>query len=269
MAKVSPLRSDGESASDSGAHANKKTKKVAKDVEEDGMEVDDAENGEEDSGEEEEYEIEAILDARRGSFPEGRMGYLVKWKGYDESENSWVDEIDAGNATALIEEYWRTHGKKPKKPADAKTPKRPRKSSAAAEEVSDTSTKKRARKSQTAVASVEDDEEVKGIRVAKKAKKNGAVKEKSEEFPTPDTDEVVLTDMSKYMGVSSWEHLVKTIDTIEKENDGSLAVYFSLIGGERIKENSKLCAERFPQKLIAFYESNLRWKTASGHEDES
>lgn len=83
------------------------------------MEVDEEEEEGEEGGEEEsEYEIEAIIDAKRGSFPEvgrhertickpttqdasslssqGRMGYFVKWKGYPDSENSWVDEQDAG-----------------------------------------------------------------------------------------------------------------------------------------------------------------------------
>jgi len=70
-------------------------------------------NGSENGEEEEEYEIEAVLDAKRNKFPEvgppslrhvfpanqralqGRMGYLVKWKGYPDEENSWVDEQDA------------------------------------------------------------------------------------------------------------------------------------------------------------------------------
>jgi hypothetical protein len=74
-------------------------------------------------GDEEEYEIEGILDAKKGAFPQvmwslsrffachtvlgascylhilqGRTGYFVKWKGYGEEENSWVDEKDAGCA---------------------------------------------------------------------------------------------------------------------------------------------------------------------------
>ena len=77
-----------------------------------------AQSGDEgsDNGEDsnEEYEIEAILDAKHGAFPgvrsstldfgilnvvtrpQGRMGYLVKWKGYEEEHNSWVDAEDAG-----------------------------------------------------------------------------------------------------------------------------------------------------------------------------
>ena len=36
--------------------------------------------------EEEEYEVEAILDSRKkGQF----IKYLVKWKGYSDTENSW------------------------------------------------------------------------------------------------------------------------------------------------------------------------------------
>ena len=40
----------------------------------------------------EEYEVEEILDSRKW----GRgLQYLVKWKGYTEENNSWVDEKDA------------------------------------------------------------------------------------------------------------------------------------------------------------------------------
>jgi len=71
-----------------------------------------AENGGEEveeveEGDGSEYEIEQVLDAKRGVFPDGRMGYFVKWKGYGPNENSWVDEMDAVNASELVDEYWR------------------------------------------------------------------------------------------------------------------------------------------------------------------
>ena len=76
------------------------------------MEVDRDEAGEEDD---EEYEIEMILDAKQGTFEgvstfcalyilvmaytdvsrQGKLGYLVKWKGYSAESNSWVSEEEA------------------------------------------------------------------------------------------------------------------------------------------------------------------------------
>jgi Chromo (CHRromatin Organisation MOdifier) domain len=42
---------------------------------------------------EEEYEIEAIINSRR--FSRGRkLQYLVKWKGYPDSDNQWVNKED-------------------------------------------------------------------------------------------------------------------------------------------------------------------------------
>jgi len=63
-------------------------------------------------GDSEVYEIEAILDAKRGATGSTRIGYFVKWKGYGDEENSWVDERDAGGAKELISDYWSRHGKK-------------------------------------------------------------------------------------------------------------------------------------------------------------
>ncbi|KAG6907892.1 hypothetical protein DXG01_006999 [Tephrocybe rancida] len=223
---VSPVHSDGDSEDErpqSKAPSNKKNKSA----EEEPMEVvDDAKDGEEEP--EEEYEIEKILDAKRGSFPEGRMGYFVKWKGYGDDENSWVDENDA-HAPHLIEEFWKKNPNKKggRKSMDAKTPKKPRKS-AAPEEVAESAsvaTKKRGRKSQ-ADLSAKEGASASDVRATKKAKKNGAAP-KSEDDVHPD-DEVVVGDMSNFMHVQSWEHLVDTIDTIERAQDGSLRVYFSL-----------------------------------------
>jgi hypothetical protein len=135
MARLDPVDSDDESAKVNTPIKSKSSAKASSSPAKDAMEVDKEERQsesvpegsqqeEEEEEEEEEYEIEAILGARKGAFPQvrslasrvllvrsylasrrvhfplselqGRTGYLVKWKGYDETENSWVDERDAG-----------------------------------------------------------------------------------------------------------------------------------------------------------------------------
>ncbi|GLB45097.1 hypothetical protein LshimejAT787_2000020 [Lyophyllum shimeji] len=54
----------------------------------------------------EEYEVEAILGHRIDSRRKGnRRMYLIRWKGYDPTEDSWVSEYDLRNAPALKREY--------------------------------------------------------------------------------------------------------------------------------------------------------------------
>ena len=51
---------------------------------------------------EEEYEIEEILQSRK--FGRGhKVQYLVKWKGYPDSENQWVDWEDVHANEALVD----------------------------------------------------------------------------------------------------------------------------------------------------------------------
>jgi hypothetical protein len=52
---------------------------------------------------EEEYEVEEII-ADRQTGRKRKKQYLVKWKGYPMSENSWVDEKDL-HAPTLLQEY--------------------------------------------------------------------------------------------------------------------------------------------------------------------
>ncbi|EGN95097.1 hypothetical protein SERLA73DRAFT_77108 [Serpula lacrymans var. lacrymans S7.3] len=204
----------------------------------------DEEEGDEEE-EEEEFEIEAIIEAKRGTFANGRYGYLVKWKNYGPEHNSWVDEQDAGNAEDLIEEYWRKHKKDKKAPR--KSIEKTRRKSSVRDDSAETgsASKKRARSQKSA-------KEANGT--TKKAKKETVTGE--------DADDMVLGNMGKYMQAPNWEHLIETVDTIERDDESNeLYVYFTLKkGGERIRETSKLCGERFPQKLLRFYESNLRWK---------
>jgi len=48
-----------------------------------------------------EYEVEAIMGKRK---KQGRVEYLVKWLGYPDSENTWVQARDM-NAPDLIKQY--------------------------------------------------------------------------------------------------------------------------------------------------------------------
>jgi hypothetical protein len=64
-----------------------------------------AENMEIDDDTEQEYEVEQILNDKRVS---GKPYYLVKWKGYNTSENTWEPIENLTNCAALIRQYSRT-----------------------------------------------------------------------------------------------------------------------------------------------------------------
>lgn len=76
-------------------------------VEQEGVQVDDdvamTDNvPQEEEVEEEEYEVEDILDDR---VVQGRRQFLVRWKGYDESFDTWQDTDDCGNCPDIIKAY--------------------------------------------------------------------------------------------------------------------------------------------------------------------
>ena len=55
-------------------------------------------------GEEEQYKVEQILDERNyGRWK--KKQYLVKWKGYPDSDNQWLDAKDMENTQELIAEF--------------------------------------------------------------------------------------------------------------------------------------------------------------------
>ncbi|KIK61978.1 hypothetical protein GYMLUDRAFT_42406 [Collybiopsis luxurians FD-317 M1] len=227
----------------------------------------DAENGAEDeeggSEEEEEYEIEEIIKHQKGYFPAGRMGYLVKWKNYGQEHNSWVDEQDAGNADELIANYWTKKNKKP----ESTSARKGRKS--IANESPEPSSRKR-RKSTTK----DDDEEDESVSVKKKRmsttntkKKAESVDPESEDNDAGDkgkADETVYGEnhMQRFMKQTTWEKLIARVDTVEKPSDNDqLIVYFRLKkDNRRVRLPAKICNEKFPQAMLSFYESNLKWK---------
>ncbi|GJP53065.1 hypothetical protein CLOM_g12202 [Closterium sp. NIES-68] len=50
-----------------------------------------------------EYEVESVLAHRRRR--NGTVELLIRWKGYDPSEDSWVSEFDMGNARRPLHDY--------------------------------------------------------------------------------------------------------------------------------------------------------------------
>ncbi|KAJ4470145.1 hypothetical protein J3R30DRAFT_3539041 [Lentinula aciculospora] len=205
-------------------------------------------NDEDEEEEDEEYEIAEILKHNKGQFPEGRTGYLVRWKNYGPKHDSWVDENDAGNAQELIDAYWakvnaRNSGsvRKGRKSITTESPEPP----------------KKRRKS---VKEDNQDEEPQKKRVNRKKSQTVEPDSAQEE----DAEELVAAEsyMQQYMKQTSWEKLIARVDTVEKPNDSDgLVVYFRLKkNNRRVRLPAKICNQKFPQLMIGFYESNLKWK---------
>ena len=177
------------------------------------------------------------------------MGYLVKWKGYGEEHNSWVDEHDAGyafwllstatslmflrNAQDLIDHFWadKKKGKsgsrksEPVKPKPKLVEKPSRKSLADVEPSVEPEVKKRGRPKKEDLPSETRDEEENVQRAKKKPRKSNGLSHKETK---QESDEEEVGTMKKHMKVPSWEELIESIDTVEREDDGELYVFFTL-----------------------------------------
>ena len=60
----------------------------------------------------EEFEVEEVLDAR---VKRRKLEYFVKWKGYDESNNTWEPEGNLENAPTKIQEFHKRHPQAPRR----------------------------------------------------------------------------------------------------------------------------------------------------------
>ncbi|KFZ17851.1 hypothetical protein V501_01507, partial [Pseudogymnoascus sp. VKM F-4519 (FW-2642)] len=63
-------------------------------------------NGENDSGEDEEYEVESLLDSR---VKDGELRFYVLWKGFSMEEATWEPRSNLENSTETIDEYFDVH----------------------------------------------------------------------------------------------------------------------------------------------------------------
>jgi hypothetical protein len=250
---MAPAPAAPDVASHNGKAKTKKSPSRSKDAEV-------VDSDEDDESEKEDYEIEAILAAKKGQFKKNpqKLGYYVKWKGYDETHNSWVMEDDA-NAPELIKAFRAECDKKksPRKAAGEPASKRGARMSLAAYDLdaeaspSASAAKKRGRKAA-------DKEEGPDERPTKKPRENNTLGSASTTANEP-TENIEIGDMSQHMHTPTWEHLIKIIDTVDQV-DKHLVIHFTLHTGEYMKADSEVCHEKFPKKLLQFYEGNLRWK---------
>lgn len=69
------------------------------------------------------------------------------------------------------------------------------------------------------------DEDEDEQRAKKKPRKSNGV---SRQDAKRESDDEIIGNMKKHMKVPSWEELIGTIDTVEREDDGELYVFFTL-----------------------------------------
>jgi hypothetical protein len=59
-----------------------------------------------------EYEVEAILGSK---FVRNKLQFLVKWKNYPDSENSWEHEVNVENAKDALADFYKSHPGAPRR----------------------------------------------------------------------------------------------------------------------------------------------------------
>jgi hypothetical protein len=129
------------------------------------------------------------------------------------------------NAADLITEYWRKHSKN-RKSLDNK-PKSRRKSTAR-EASPEAAPKKRAR-TKPKEEVVSDSEEAPANKKPKKSNGTTKASPKADVADENEDREVDIGGMDKYRTVPSWDHLISAIDTVERNEQGDLYVYFTLL----------------------------------------
>lgn len=114
-----------------------------------------------------------------------------------------------------------------------------------------------------------DVDEVAETRPPKKAKKS-VVSAKKPKSDSSGMDEPIVQNMERYMDKTSWESLVKNVDTVERVGE-VLMVFFTLYApfviswinlslnilrrhtGETVRETTEICKKRFPQKVSQLF----------------
>ncbi|EST08716.1 Chromo domain protein [Kalmanozyma brasiliensis GHG001] len=222
---------------------------------------------------EDEYEIEHIV-SHSDITTDGQFSYYVKWKGYPESENSWVFESDMGGAQEMIKEYWAKVPKKSVKKMGVKKGKRHShvggspevkvKKSAMVE------VKKAKRlapsRSPTPRDSFVDIEDA----TIQRLRNDPTLSEEDRESLIAQHQHVlqIETLRKRYARIPDWDPIVRRIEAVEKTSNDKLRVFVLFNRGDRLAFEANVVHHRCPLKLLQFYEGNLRFKRREEGEGE-
>ena len=223
----------------------------------------------------EEYEVERVEShkiERKGKKSE--LKYLVKWKNYDASENTWEPVSAVENAHQLVDEYWATlggekqreevlkqlkGGKAPAaapakktaveedKPAESKKRRASSRSTAPATSTTTTAPKrKRARAASTEAPDAEEDN----------SKVKETLYESEDEFDVSDSE----VENEDFRINKPWTNVYKVQYVRRDEVDNQLYAIVRWKDAKLAKYKTSTVARKAPLKLIEFYENRLSFQ---------
>ncbi|KAJ9475390.1 Chromo domain-containing protein [Pseudozyma hubeiensis] len=248
---------------------------------------------------EDEYEIECIVSHSQETTA-GQLSYFVKWKGYPDSENSWVYETDMGGAQEMIQEYWAKFPGKKVKRMGTKGKKGGGKRQSSVSLSSPAAKTGSAALSNGVGKSYSRRESTLTLGETSRTTKRKNPELAASRSPTPDdalidteNDPALLRIRSdptlsdeqrtlleaqhlhaiqldrlrkRYARIPDWDPIVKRVEAVEKMSDSKLRVFVHFESGDRLAFDSVVAHHRCPLKLLQFYEENLRFKVRDEEE---
>ncbi|KAJ3163317.1 hypothetical protein HDU88_006416 [Geranomyces variabilis] len=264
------------------------------------------ENENENESDEPEWEVEAIVGARK--IRGGVQQYYIKWKGFDEDDNTWEPESHI-HCPDLVDAYWAEQAEKQSAKAAGKNSTRGKRMV-----LGGSDRRKRKSVDLEQVFNIESEEDENDVefgesasgrrsakrrrgdspparRVARRNRNSGGgleaqssmsprsrrpVKHVNYKLADPEKDldsdsgESVGADNGLRGSLSSWDPLVQEIENVDEgERKGELRVYIRWKNGTRSEESALIANKKCPQAIIKFYESHIRFKLPEDGDDDA
>jgi len=190
--------------------------------------------------EEEEFSVEKVLDRRHRN---GKVEYLLKWKGYSDADNTWEPEenLDCPDLIAIYEDERKRKEREAEKKKEESAPKK--------------------RKSVAVTGS--GPSSLSGDDKPEKEKKEKVVEKEKKKR----TENSLAREEPKVMGFDKKLDPEKIIGATDAS--GELMFLMKWKGTDEADlVPAKVANVRCPQVVISFYEERLTWHT-SGHDDDN
>ncbi|EPB88450.1 hypothetical protein HMPREF1544_04685 [Mucor circinelloides 1006PhL] len=233
----------------------------------------------ESSAAEEEYEVERVESHQiTGKGKRAKLQYLVKWKNYPDSDNTWEPAEAVENAKQLVDEYWATQGGEKEREEVFKQLQGGNKAAAATKEKKEVAVaeeeepvvESRKRKARgTTAASTETATATTTNSRKKRAKADTSdaedTKQKESEAAYESEDEFDVSD-SEVEGETfrinqKWDGRVYKVQYVRRdEDDDQLYAIVRWNDSKLAKYKTSTVARKAPLKLIEFYENRLSFQ---------